>query len=102
MPPPFVPRTTRSSAAPFPFGKTPATTGVANFPSRNSTRSNAGPPKPSATPSVNLLHETERGRILLGDSLGFFGEEIEPGEVDLIMTSPPIGQVGKKDYGNVL
>jgi len=51
-------------------------------------------------PPVKLFHETARGRILLGDSLGMFREEIEPGAVDLIMTSPPFGLVRKKDYGN--
>ncbi|HOC55069.1 MAG TPA: site-specific DNA-methyltransferase [Verrucomicrobiota bacterium] len=50
--------------------------------------------------TVRLFHETARGRILLGDSLGMFREEIEPGTVDLIMTSPPFGLVRKKDYGN--
>jgi DNA modification methylase len=50
--------------------------------------------------NVKLFHETARGRILLGDSLGMFREEIEPGSVDLIMTSPPFGLVRKKDYGN--
>ncbi|MGD0537949.1 MAG: site-specific DNA-methyltransferase [Verrucomicrobiota bacterium] len=50
--------------------------------------------------SVKLFHETAHGRILLGDSLGMFREEIEPGAVDLIMTSPPFGLVRKKDYGN--
>lgn len=50
--------------------------------------------------TVKLFHETARGRILLGDSLGMFREEIEPGAVDLIMTSPPFGLVRKKDYGN--
>lgn len=50
--------------------------------------------------TVKLFHETARGRILLGDSLGMFRDEIEPGAVDLIMTSPPFGLVRKKDYGN--
>ncbi len=50
--------------------------------------------------AVKLFHETARGRILLGDSLCMFREEIEPGAVDLIMTSPPFGLVRKKDYGN--
>ena len=50
--------------------------------------------------TVKLFHETARGRILLGDSLGMFREEIELGAVDLIMTSPPFGLVRKKDYGN--
>ena len=55
--------------------------------------------KPGET-IVKLFHETARGRILLGDSLGMFREEIEPGSIDLIMTSPPFGLVRKKDYGN--
>jgi site-specific DNA-methyltransferase (cytosine-N4-specific) len=50
--------------------------------------------------TVKLFHETARGRILLGDSLGMFRKEIEPASVDLIMTSPPFGLVRKKDYGN--
>jgi site-specific DNA-methyltransferase (cytosine-N4-specific) len=56
--------------------------------------------KSNEPPPVKLFHETARGRILLGDSLGMFREEIEPGVVDLIMTSPPFGLVRKKDYGN--
>jgi site-specific DNA-methyltransferase (cytosine-N4-specific) len=58
------------------------------------------PPKLNEPPPVKPFHETARGRILLGDSLGMFREEIEPGSVDLIMTSPPFGLVRKKDYGN--
>jgi site-specific DNA-methyltransferase (cytosine-N4-specific) len=58
------------------------------------------PKKLNEPPPVNLLHETANGRIFLGDSLGMFREEIEPGAVDLIMTSPPFGLVRKKDYGN--
>jgi site-specific DNA-methyltransferase (cytosine-N4-specific) len=50
--------------------------------------------------TAKLFAETARGRILLGDSLSVFREEIEPGAVDLIMTSPPFGLVRKKDYGN--
>lgn len=60
-------------------------------------------PTPAPSPkdtTAKLFHETARGRILLGDSLGMFREEIEPGAVDLIMTSPPFGLVRKKDYGN--
>jgi DNA modification methylase len=49
---------------------------------------------------VKLFHGTARGKILLGDSLGMFREEIEAHSVDLIMTSPPFGLVRKKDYGN--
>ena len=50
--------------------------------------------------TVKLFHKTAHGRILLGDSLGMFREDIERGSVDLIMTSPPFGLVRKKDYGN--
>jgi site-specific DNA-methyltransferase (cytosine-N4-specific) len=57
-------------------------------------------PKLNEPPPVKLFHETANGRIFLGDSLGMFREEIEPGAVDLIMTSPPFGLVRKKDYGN--
>ena len=32
--------------------------------------------------TVKLFHETARGRIILGDSLGMFREEIEPGTID--------------------
>src|ERR1039457_2357580 len=55
--------------------------------------------KTGETP-VKLFHETARGRIFLGDSLGMFREETEPGAVDQIMPSPPFGLVRKKDYGN--
>jgi hypothetical protein len=37
--------------------------------------------KTGETP-VKLFHETARGRIFIGDSLGMFREEIEPGSVD--------------------
>ena len=56
--------------------------------------------KESAPPPVKLFHETDRGRILLGDSLAMFRDEIKQKSVDLIMTSPPFGLVRKKDYGN--
>lgn len=58
------------------------------------------PPKLNEPAPVKLFHETACGRILHGDSLGMFREELEPGSVDLIMTSPPFGLVRKKDYGN--
>ncbi len=51
-------------------------------------------------PPVKLFHETNHGRILLGDSLAMFRDEVEEKSVDLIMTSPPFGLVRKKDYGN--
>jgi DNA modification methylase len=52
-------------------------------------------------PPAKLVHSTERGKILLGDSLSLFRDTIKPKSVDLIMTSPPFGLVRKKDYGNV-
>ena len=55
--------------------------------------------KPSET-TVKIFQKSARGLIFLGDSLGMFRDEIEPGAVDLIMTSPPFGLVRKKDYGN--
>src|SRR5207249_12298631 len=58
------------------------------------------PAKKTGETTVKLFHETAQGRILLGDSLGMFRQEIEPGTVDLIMTSPPFGLVRKKEYGN--
>ena len=51
-------------------------------------------------PPVKLFHETNHGRILLGDSLAMFRDEVEEKSIDLIMTSPPFGLVRKKDYGN--
>lgn len=47
-----------------------------------------------------LFHSTELGHIFHGDSLDVFANELRPGSVDLIMTSPPFGLVRKKDYGN--
>ena len=51
-------------------------------------------------PPVNLFHETNHGKILLGNSLAMFRDEVEEKSIDLIMTSPPFGLVRKKDYGN--
>ena len=48
----------------------------------------------------DVYTETERGTIYLGDSLGLLNRTLEPASVDLIMTSPPIGLVRKKSYGN--
>lgn len=52
-------------------------------------------PKP-----VKLFHSTAHGRVMYGDSLAMFRDEIKEQSVDLIMTSPPFGLVRKKDYGN--
>jgi len=47
-----------------------------------------------------VFHQTEYGKMLLGDALDFLGE-MDNGSVDLVMTSPPFGLVRKKEYGNV-
>jgi len=60
----------------------------------------SAPAHRSGETTVKLFRETAHGRILLGDSLSMFRDEIEPASVDLIMTSPPFGLVRKKDYGN--
>ena len=57
-------------------------------------------PKPSQQHSVTEFHSTSRGRIVLGDSLALFREQVADRSADLIMTSPPFGLVRKKDYGN--
>jgi DNA modification methylase len=46
-----------------------------------------------------LYHQTERGRIYLGDSLDVL-RDADADSIDLIMTSPPFGLVRKKEYGN--
>ncbi|MDA8050069.1 MAG: site-specific DNA-methyltransferase [Rhodospirillales bacterium] len=43
---------------------------------------------------------TKCGRMVLGDSLDVL-QNLRPGSVDLVMTSPPFGLVRKKEYGNV-
>lgn len=50
--------------------------------------------------TARLFHGTEHGEMWLGDSFRMLSGEVEPGSVDLIMTSPPFGLVRKKDYGN--
>jgi site-specific DNA-methyltransferase (cytosine-N4-specific) len=55
---------------------------------------------PNIQHSVKPIYETDNGRILHGDSLQLLRNEIKPGAVDLIVTSPPFGLVRKKDYGN--
>ena len=47
-----------------------------------------------------VFHETERGQILHGDSLGLLHKTLPPSSVNLIVTSPPFGLVRKKSYGN--
>jgi site-specific DNA-methyltransferase (cytosine-N4-specific) len=52
-------------------------------------------------PAAKPFQSTKWGRIFLGDALALFRDNIVPGSVDLVMTSPPFGLVRKKDYGNV-
>lgn len=54
-------------------------------------------------PEVELALETQQGRIYCGDSLKVLQDPniVQPGSVNLIMTSPPFGLVRKKEYGNV-
>lgn len=52
------------------------------------------------TEKPSTYFTTQRGRIVLGDSLELL-KTLKPGSVDLIMTSPPFGLVRKKEYGNV-
>ncbi|MBI1900258.1 MAG: site-specific DNA-methyltransferase [Planctomycetia bacterium] len=52
-------------------------------------------------PPLQVYRRKESGTIYLGDALDLFRNEISPGTVDLIVTSPPFGLVRKKDYGNV-
>lgn len=50
--------------------------------------------------ALTLLHQTNNGRIYLGDSLKLLCT-ISDNSVNLITTSPPFGLVRKKEYGNV-
>jgi len=45
-------------------------------------------------------HRTEYGQMMLGDSRGLLHRILEPGSVDLLVTSPPFGLVRQKAYGN--
>lgn len=56
---------------------------------------------PNQSPPAKRFHSTKHGEIYHGNSLAVFRDQIKPGSVDLIMTSPPFGLVRKKDYGNV-
>src|SRR5690625_2136996 len=50
--------------------------------------------------TIELFHETEKGKMYCGDSLDYLFNVAEEESVDLIMTSPPFGLVRKKSYGN--
>lgn len=49
---------------------------------------------------IDIFHETEKGKMYLGNSLDYLFNVAEEESVDLIMTSPPFGLVRKKTYGN--
>lgn len=49
---------------------------------------------------ATTFHQTEHGRIVLGDSLEVL-YKTPAKSIDLIMTSPPFGLVRKKEYGNI-
>src|SRR6266700_5625995 len=57
----------------------------------------------SPLPLPRLVLATQQGRIYCGDSLQLLNNSdiVQPGSVNLIMTSPPFGLVRKKEYGNV-
>ena len=56
--------------------------------------------RPSPNGTFKILHQTDLGSIVHGDSLDVMATYADS-SVDLIMTSPPFGLVRKKDYGNV-
>lgn len=49
---------------------------------------------------TTVFFATQKGQILLGDSLPLLSAQ-PSASIDLIMTSPPFGLVRKKEYGNV-
>lgn len=57
----------------------------------------------NALPRPQLAIEGSKGRVYCGDSLQLLNHPdiVQPGSVNLIMTSPPFGLVRKKEYGNV-
>lgn len=48
----------------------------------------------------SVVHETDLGRIIKGDSRYVMESVLPENSVDLIMTSPPYALINKKDYGN--
>jgi DNA modification methylase len=54
-------------------------------------------------PTPTLVLTRSCGQVYCGDSLQLLNDTsiIQPGSVNLIMTSPPFGLVRKKEYGNV-
>lgn len=55
------------------------------------------PHEPTMLPST--VFQTDLGKIVHGDSRDYLSS-LEPGSVDLFMTSPPFGLVRRKSYGN--
>src|SRR5579863_1176691 len=57
----------------------------------------------ASLPAPYLALTAQNGQIYCGDSLQFLNNSgiVQPGTVNLIMTSPPFGLVRKKEYGNV-
>lgn len=54
-------------------------------------------------PEPRLVQTAPHGKIYCGDSLQLLNNQdvVQPGSVNLIMTSPPFGLVRQKEYGNV-
>jgi DNA modification methylase len=57
----------------------------------------------TSLPESRLVHTATNGKIYCGDSLQLLNNQeiVQPGSVNLIMTSPPFGLVRQKEYGNV-
>ena len=57
----------------------------------------------NSLPEPRLVHTATSGKIYCGDSLQLLNNQeiVQPGSVNLIMTSPPFGLVRQKEYGNV-
>ena len=61
------------------------------------------PARETSLPAPQLAFTSQSGEIYCGDSLQFLNSfrMVQPGTVNLIMTSPPFGLVRKMEYGNV-
>ncbi len=61
------------------------------------------PASKTRLPEPRLVHAACNGKIYCGDSLQLLNNQeiVQPGSVNLIMTSPPFGLVRQKEYGNV-
>lgn len=47
-----------------------------------------------------IIHKTQKGQILYGDSLSWLHNPKNKNSTNLIITSPPFGLLSKKSYGN--